>query len=97
MRAAFTKSGISSANLFSRLTLRKALTVLQFAISLVFIIVVATMWRQLDFATQANYGFNQENIVNVQLGTVDYRILAAELARDHRVERSRSTPRSVGA
>lgn len=83
-------------SIFSRIGLRKALTVVQFAVSLVFIIVVATLWRQMDFVTQANYGFNQENIVNVQLGGVDYRSLAEEFSRDHRVVRVSAASHTVG-
>ncbi len=87
---------ITKIRLFSRLTLRKSMIVLQFTISLIFIIVVAAMWQQLNFTTQANYGFNKENIVNVSLQGADYHSLATEIARDHRVVGVSASSHTVG-
>ena len=86
----------SGIRLFSRLKLRKALIVGQFAISMIFLIVVVSMWRQLDFATLVNYGFDKENIVNVDLRGVDHSVLAAEIARDHRVLRVSASSHTLG-
>ncbi len=87
---------LSGIRLFSRVNLRKALIVTQFSLSLVFLIVVAAMWKQLNYATEANYGFDKENIVNVRLGEVDYRALAEELGRDSRVVRVSASSHTIG-
>ncbi|NUO01111.1 MAG: ABC transporter permease [Saprospiraceae bacterium] len=87
---------LSGIRLFSRVNLRKALIVMQFALSLVFLIVVAAMWQQLNFATQANYGFDKENILNIQLREVDHRALAEEIARDSRVVRVSASSHTIG-
>ncbi len=87
---------VSKIRMFSRMNLRKALIVTQFAISLVFLIVVTTMWKQLNFATTASYGFDRENIVNIDLRNVDYPSLAAEIARDHRVVRVSASSHTLG-
>lgn len=86
----------SKVRLFSRLNLRKALIVTQFSVSLIMLIVVATLWKQLSFAATASYGFDRENIVNVELGETDYRALAAELSRDHRVLQVSASSHTLG-
>ncbi|MEZ4967500.1 MAG: ABC transporter permease [Saprospiraceae bacterium] len=87
---------VSRARVFSRLSLRKALIVTQFAISMIFLIVVTTMWRQLEYITRASYGFDRENIVNINLAGVDYKALSDELARDHRVQRISAASHTIG-
>ncbi|HRI60783.1 MAG TPA: ABC transporter permease, partial [Saprospiraceae bacterium] len=87
---------VSKIRLFSRLTLRKAMIVTQFTISLIFVIVVASMWGQLDYAMQTEYGFNKENIVEVRLQGQEYQALAAEIARDHRVLQVSASSHTVG-
>ncbi len=87
---------LSGVQLFSRVNLRKALIVTQFSLSLIFLIVVAAMWKQLNFATQANYGFDKENIVNIRLREVDHRALADELGRDSRVVKVSASSHTIG-
>lgn len=58
---------ISGIQLFSRLTLRKSLIVAQFAISLFFIITALVISKQSNYLTNADYGFNKENILNIRL------------------------------
>ena len=87
---------LSRLKLFARLNLRKALIVMQFTISMIFLIVVATVWKQLDFAMLTNYGFDKEHIVNIQLGAVDREALAAEIARDHRVVQVSASSHTIG-
>ncbi len=52
---------------FRRLTIRKALLVVQFTISLIFIISTTLIYRQTDHIFHFDYGFNQDNVVNVTL------------------------------
>ena len=60
--------------------LRKTLVVVQFSLSIVFIVVTTTMFRQSNFMLTADYGFEQENIVNVQMFSVPYPNFKQELA-----------------
>ncbi|HRI60611.1 MAG TPA: ABC transporter permease [Saprospiraceae bacterium] len=69
----------------SRFGWRKVMTVGQFAVSLIFMIVVATLWSQLRFMTLADYGFQKENLLTFDLKGNNAQTLAAEIARDHRV------------
>jgi putative ABC transport system permease protein len=53
--------------MFKRLTLRKTLLVVQFAVSLVFIISTVVLYQQTNHLLNFNYGFNKENIINISL------------------------------
>lgn len=87
---------VSKIRLFSRMTLRKALIVTQFTVSIIFVIVVSALWQQTNYALRAEYGFDKDNLVEVRLQGQDYRTLAAEIARDHRVVRVSASSHSVG-
>lgn len=52
---------------FRRVGLRKALLVVQFAVSLVFIIVVTVISKQIGYVMSMDYGFRSEQILNVPL------------------------------
>lgn len=65
----------------SRQTLRKALIVTQFALSIGFIIVITIIFNQVNFMLQQDYGFNEEHIINVQLQGVPFDKAAAEVQR----------------
>lgn len=68
-----------------RLNIRSAMLIGQFAVSLVFLILVATIWSQMRFMTLADYGFNKENLLNIELQGNKAEILAAELQHDRHV------------
>jgi putative ABC transport system permease protein len=70
---------VGTLKVYSRLTFRKVLMVTQFALSLVFILFVIVVYRQVQFMTNANYGFNEKNIVNVELRGVSYENIANEV------------------
>ena len=57
----------SSTKLFSRITLRKSLLVIQFTLSLVFIIAATIADKQFKYAMNYDMGFNTDNILNVRL------------------------------
>lgn len=76
-----------------RLNVRSAMLVGQFAVSLVFMILVATIWSQIRFMTLADYGFNKENLLNMELQGNKADILAAELQHNPYV--TGTTPTSV--
>jgi putative ABC transport system permease protein len=62
-----------------RFNMRSVVLVGQFAFSLIFMILVATIWSQMRFMTLADYGFNKENLLNIQLQGNKADILVAEL------------------
>jgi putative ABC transport system permease protein len=51
----------------SKLGVRKILTGLQFIVSLVFIITSIVIYHQFKFLTQFEYGFNAQNVININL------------------------------
>ena len=53
--------------LFKRLTLRKVLLVLQFSVSLIFIISTALLYAQTNHLLSFDYGFDKNNIVDINL------------------------------
>jgi len=57
--------------LFSRINLRKSLIVLQFTLSLFFIITAIVINRQSNLLINSDYGFSKENIVNIRLQDAD--------------------------
>ena len=62
--------------------IRKVLIVSQFALSVVLVVSMAALYKQLQFMTHADYGFADEDIVNVALQDVDYEVLRSELVRN---------------
>ncbi len=62
-----------------RVTLRSAMLVGQFAFSLVFIILVVSIWNQVRYMTLADYGFNKANLLNIELQGNKAEVLAAEI------------------
>lgn len=60
-----------TGGLLRRISLRKALVVFQFVISLAFLIAATIAWRQYGFALHHDLGFDKENILNVQLQGAD--------------------------
>ncbi|MBK7940115.1 MAG: hypothetical protein IPJ82_24895 [Lewinellaceae bacterium] len=88
MRPAMALRGeISGKNArISRFGWRKVMTVGQFAVSLVFMIVVATLWSQLQFMTLADYGFQKENLLTFDLKGNKSETLATEMVQSHRVK-----------
>ncbi len=56
----------------SKLGIRKMLTGLQFVVSLVFIITSIVIYQQFKFLTQFEYGFNAQNVININLQSNDF-------------------------
>ena len=88
--------GHAGPTLFKGLGLRKGLIVVQFAVSLVFIVFVVVVYRQFSFMATASYGFDRSNILNIPLEGADYRRLAGELERQAGVERVSATSEVFG-
>lgn len=65
----------------SRQMLRKSLIIAQFTLSIGFIIIIHVIFNQVNFMLQQDYGFREENILNVRLQGVAFDKLAAEAER----------------
>ena len=59
--------GITNVRFFSRLTLRKVLLVTQFVFSMVFIISIMLIFKQLNFMINADLGFDSEVVYDINL------------------------------
>jgi putative ABC transport system permease protein len=59
--------GLNSIGFLKRLTLRKVLLVIQFCVSLIFIISTSLIYLQGKHVLHFDYGFNKENVVDVKL------------------------------
>lgn len=62
-----------------RTFLRKILVVAQFTVSIVLLITIVLLYRQLRYYMNTDYGFRKENILNVELQGNDWKRLRAEL------------------
>ncbi len=71
----------AKVRIYSRTTLRKILMVSQFALSLVFVTVVIVLYRQIDYLLTADYGFRQDDILDVHLQGIPYERAAAEVRK----------------
>lgn len=63
---------VAKARLFSRLTLRRGLAVFQFFVSFFFIITTTVIFKQVRHEETLDKGFRAENILNMELGDVDF-------------------------
>ncbi|MGH7598072.1 MAG: FtsX-like permease family protein, partial [bacterium] len=81
MRPAQVLKGLSRIRGFSGLTVRKVFLVIQFALSLFFIIINTLFYRQFKFMLNADYGFDKERVVSVYLQDVPYDLFRNELLR----------------
>jgi putative ABC transport system permease protein len=84
------------AKLSTRITFRKVLMVIQFTLSLVFIICVLFIYQQVRFMLSKNYGINEKNIINLQLQGNDYAKLANEIIKINGVRRVGAVSHSLG-
>lgn len=73
---------LSEVKLFSKMGLRKTLIVIQFSLSLLFIIFVGVIYDQTEYMLNADYGFNKDHIINVSLQGNDYTRFRTELLRN---------------
>ena len=64
---------------YSKLTFRKVLIVTQFALSIIFIIVVLVIYRQISYMVSTDYGISDKNILNVRLQGMEFQKLANEM------------------
>jgi len=68
----FVLKGITNVKFFSRITLRKILLVSQFVFSMVFIISILLIFRQMNFMVHADMGFDAKVVYDIDLQGKDY-------------------------
>jgi ABC-type antimicrobial peptide transport system permease subunit len=78
---------LQNLKFFRHLGLRKALLVIQFMISLVFISMVTVTYRQLSYSVNVNFGTKQKHIFNVQLQGMNYATAKQEFSKVPGVEK----------
>lgn len=76
---------VTRVKIFSRLTLRKVLVVFQFFVSFIFIISTIVLYKQISYETNLDQGFDQKNILNVELQRTDYETFRQEIANYHNI------------
>lgn len=64
---------------YSRLTFRKMLMVVQFTLTVIFVIVVAVVYKQLDYMVSSDYGIQQKNNLSLSLQGVPFEKIANEI------------------
>lgn len=77
---------LHDVKLFSRVALRKAIIVAQFALSLMFIISVVVLYNQLQLFRGTDHGFNRDNNIVLRLNGTSSESLKAELSRYGNIE-----------
>ncbi|MEL7222819.1 MAG: FtsX-like permease family protein, partial [Bacteroidota bacterium] len=77
---------MSSVKLFSNVSMRKALVVFQFALSMVFIISAFIGYNQFQYMLNFDLGFKTDNVLNVSIQNNDYQVLENEFRKLPQVE-----------
>lgn len=67
LKASQVLKNASSAKLFSKISLRKVLIVIQFTLSLIFIISASIAFKQYKYALAFDLGYKTENVLNLEL------------------------------
>lgn len=70
----------------SRMRVRRLLITFQFALSFCFIVLLVVFSRQYRYTLNFNYGFNADNILDVQLQDVRPDLFTTEVSRLHEVQ-----------
>jgi len=73
--------GITNIKFFSRITLRKILLVSQFVFSMVFIISILLIFKQMNFMVNADMGFDSELVYDIDLQGKEYNKVKAEFSQ----------------
>ncbi|GAA0193748.1 ABC transporter permease [Fulvivirga kasyanovii] len=76
---------LNSTKLMSKIGMRKALLVVQFSFSLIFILTVIVIYNQLNLFLHSDYGFNPKQKIVIQKGDTSYESLKAELLKQSNI------------
>jgi putative ABC transport system permease protein len=80
------KNAGGGLKLFSKIGLRKSLLVIQFSLSLIFIISVLVLYNQLKVFTGTSHGFVMDDKIVVKVNKVPYQRLQVELLKQSNIE-----------
>jgi putative ABC transport system permease protein len=80
----------------TKFSLKKILMVVQFSLSLIFVIGVLFIYHQVQFMLSANYGINEKNILNLHLQGEEYEKYANEIRNVSGVQRVGAVSHSLG-
>lgn len=80
----------------TKMNFRKILMVVQFSLSLIFVVSVLFIYQQVQFMLSANYGINEKNILNLRLQGQDYQQYANEIRNVAGVQRVGAVSHSLG-
>jgi len=89
--------GASSMKLFGKTSFKKVLIVAQFSLSLFFIIGVVVLFKQVNYSMNYDMGFDQENLLDVELRGVDTEIFKTEFAKQGAVTSISMSSHVIGA
>ncbi len=70
---------VQHLKVYSRLTFRKLLMVIQFTLTVIFVIVVSVVYQQIDYMVSSDYGIQQKNNLNLSLKGVPFERIANEI------------------
>ena len=87
---------LENVKLFRRVGLRKALVVFQFAVSLIFILVLTIAWKQIDFAVAENFGGDRTDIINLDMQGHSYEKLSAAFGQLPQVQQISASSHLMG-
>lgn len=80
-RPVYVLKGITNIKFFSRITLRKILLVSQFVFSMVFIISILLIFKQMNFMINVELGFDAEVLYDIHLQGKDFQKVKAEYSQ----------------
>jgi putative ABC transport system permease protein len=95
-RPAQVLKDISKIKIISKVSLRKVLIVFQFTLSMILLIVVTGIYKQINYALQIDYGFNWKNMVSIDLQENSYQLVAQEMSRNSAVTNYSAVSHNMG-
>jgi putative ABC transport system permease protein len=87
---------VQNLKVYSRLTFRKILMVVQFTLTVIFVIVVSVVYHQIDFMVSSDYGIEQKNNLNLHLKAVPFEKIANEIRSIPGVDRVGGVSHKLG-
>jgi len=87
---------IENLAMFKRIGLVKTMLVVQFAFTMVFIMIITTLHKQIDFAINMDYGFSADQVYSIQLQGIPATITRSKFAAIAGVERISSMDIPIG-
>ncbi|MEQ8425366.1 MAG: FtsX-like permease family protein, partial [Cyclobacteriaceae bacterium] len=88
--------GSGDLKVHSRITLRKALIVAQFTFSVIFVVTVIVLNKQIEYVLNADYGFNQDRLLNVRLQGNDFQKFSTRVSGLAGVDKVGGVSHSLG-